>query len=306
MANRQPFRIKTISQYHQVMGLPKPEHPLVSVIDLETIRHPPGDEPISLVFDFYSISLKRDFNAKIKYGQQQYDFDEGIMFFISPDQVFGIEVEKGSVLKRSGWLLLIHPDFLWNTPLAKTIKQYEYFSYSVHEALHLSEKEETMITNIMRNVHQEYHSNIDKFSQNVIIAQMELLLTYAERFYHRQFITRKITNHKILDRLEDILTEYFNSDTLEKKGLPTVQYIADKLNISPNYLSELLKVLTGQSTRQHIHDKLIEKAKEKLSTTDLSVSEIAYELGFEHPQSFSKLFKTKTNLSPLGFRQSFN
>jgi AraC-like DNA-binding protein len=306
MANKQPLRIKTISQYHQVMGLPKPEHPLVSVIDLETIRHSPGDEPISLVFDFYSISLKRDFNAKIKYGQQQYDFDEGIMFFISPDQVFGIEAEKGSVLKRSGWLLLVHPDFLWNTPLAKTIKQYEYFSYSVHEALHLSEKEETMVTNIMRNVQQEYHSNIDKFSQDVIIAQMELLLTYAERFYHRQFITRKITNHKILDRLEDLLTEYFNSDTLEKKGLPTVEYIAGSLNVSPNYLTGLLKVLTGQNTQQHIHNKFIEKAKEKLSTTNLSVSEIAYELGFEHSQSFSRLFKSKSGVSPLEFRQSFN
>ena len=202
--------------------------------------------------------------------------------------------------------MLVHPDFLWNTPLAKTIKQYEYFSYSVNEALHLSEKEEAMIIGIMRNVEQEYHSNIDKFSQDVIIAQLELLLTYAERFYQRQFITRKITNHRILNRLEDILTEYFNSDVLVKKGLPTVQYIAETLNVSPNYLSGLLKVLTGQSTQQHIHDKLIEKAKEKLSTTDLSVSEIAYELGFEYPQSFSKLFKTKTNLSPLEFRQSFN
>jgi AraC-like DNA-binding protein len=172
--------------------------------------------------------------------------------------------------------------------------------------LFLSEKEETTITGIIKNIEQEYHSNIDKFSQDVIIAQLELLLTYAERFYHRQFLTRKITNHKILNRLEDTLTEYFNGDALSQKGLPTVQYIADTLNISPNYLSDLLKVLTGQSTQQHIHDKLIEKAKEKLSTTDLSVSEIAYELGFEHPQSFSKLFKTKTKLSPLEFRQSFN
>ena len=306
MANTQLHRIKTISEYHQVMGLPKPEHPLISVINFESIKHLPYDESISLVFNFYSISLKRNFNARMRYGQQEYDFDEGIMFFISPGQVFGIEIEKGSALRHSGWLLLIHPDFLWNTPLAKTIKQYEYFDYSVNEALFLSEKEETTITGIMQNVEQEYHSNIDKFSQGVIIAQLELLLTYADRFYHRQFITRKITNHKILNRLEDLLTEYFNGDTLLEKGLPTVQYIAGALNVSPNYLSDLLKVLTGQSTQQHIHDKLIEKAKEKLSATDLSVSEIAYELGFEHPQSFSKLFKTKTSLSPLAFRQSFN
>ena len=186
------------------------------------------------------------------------------------------------------------------------MKQSEFFSYSVHEALHLSDKEENMITGIMQNVAQEYHSNIDKFSQDVIIAQLELLLTYAERFYQRQFITRKISNHKILNSLEDLLAAYFNSDAVEKKGLPTVQYIAETLNMSPNYLSNLLKLLTGQSTQQHIHNKLIDKAKEKLSTTQLSISEIAYELGFEHSQSFSKLFKTKTNFSPLEFRHSFN
>ncbi|HWW42563.1 helix-turn-helix transcriptional regulator [Pedobacter sp.] len=306
MANKQVQRIKTISEFHRLRGLPKPEHPLISVVDFSSISPLRENNPISWVFDFYSISIKRGLNAKMKYGQQEYDFDEGIMFFISPGQVFGIEANKDSALKRSGWLLLVHPDFLWNTPLAKTIKQYEYFSYSVNEALFLSEKEETTISGIMQNIEQEYHSNIDKFSQDVIIAQLELLLTYAERFYHRQFITRKITNHKMLTRLEDVLTEYFNSDALSQKGLPTVQYIAGRLHVSPNYLSELLKVLTGQSTQQHIHDKLIEKAKEKLSTTDLSVSEIAYELGFEHPQSFGKLFKTKTNLSPLEFRHSFN
>jgi AraC family transcriptional regulator, transcriptional activator of pobA len=306
MPNTQPHRIKTISEYHQVMQLPKPEHPLVSVINLESIKPLPGHEPINLVFDFYSISLKRNFNAKIKYGQLAYDFDEGVMFFIAPGQVFSIEIDQESILKRSGWLLLVHPDFLWNTPLGSTIRRYEYFSYSVHEALFLSEKEETTIISIMQNIRQEYQSNIDKFSQDLMIAQLELLLTYSERFYHRQFITRKIINHKILDRLENLLTEYFNGDGLLNKGLPTVQWVAERLNVSPNYLSGLLKVLTGQSTQQHIHDKLIEKAKEKLSTTDLSVSEIAYELGFEHPQSFSKLFKTKTNLSPLAFRQSFN
>jgi len=306
MANTQPKRLKTISEYHQLMALPKPEHPLVSVVKFEDITHLPGYEPTSLVTDYYSIALKRNFNGKMKYGQQEIDFDEGIMTFMSPGQVFRVEIDKDQQLQHSGWMLLVHPDFCWNTPLAKTIKQYEFFDYSVNEALFLSEKEETTITGIMKNIGQEYHSNIDKFSQGVIIAQIELLLTYSERFYHRQFITRKITSHKILSRLEDILTAYFNGDSISQKGLPTVQNIADTLNISPNYLSDLLKTLTGQSTQQHIHDKLIEKAKEKLSTTDLSVSEIAYELGFEHPQSFSKLFKTKTSLSPLEFRHSFN
>ena len=306
MANMRPIRIKTITEYHRATGLPKPEHPLVSVINMESIQHLPMDESISLVFDFYSISLKRNSHYKIKYGQQEYDFDEGLMFFIAPGQVFGIEVEKGATVKRSGWMLLVHPDFLWNTPLAKTIKQYGYFDYSVHEALFLSDKEEATIISIMQNIQQEYNANIDKFSQSLIIAQIELLLTYSERFYQRQFITRQITNHKILNRLEDLLTEYFAVGMVAKKGLPTVQAIAEALNLSPNYLSGILKTWTGQSTQQHIHDKLIEKAKEKLSATDLSVSEIAYELGFEHPQSFSKLFKTKTKLSPLEFRHSFN
>jgi len=306
MTNTQLHRIKSISEYHQALGLPKPEHPLISVINLETVQREPNNEPISLVFDFYSISLKRNCNAKFRYGQQQYDFDEGVMFFMSPGQVFGIETEKDVPIRRTGWLLLVHPDFLWNTALAKTIKQYQYFDYSVNEALFLSDKEETAAIGILQSIEHEYQSNIDKFSQSIIIAQLELLLVQSDRFYHRQFITRKISNHKIVNRLEEILYDYFNSDDLADKGLPSVQYIADKLNMSPNYLSDLLKVLTGQSTQQHIHDKLIEKAKERLSTTDLSVSEIAYELGFEYSQSFSKLFKAKTDLSPMKFRQSFN
>ncbi len=301
----QLHRFKSISEFHQFRGLPKPEHPLISVINLELVRHLPANEA-SLMFDFFSIALKRNFNARVKYGQQEYDFNEGIMFFMSPGQVFRIEVEKDSASQQSGWMLLVHPDFLWNVPLAKTIKGYEYFAYSVHEALFLSPKEETTITGMMQSIQQEYHANIDKFSQDIIIAQLELLLRYAERFYQRQFITRKVESHKILSRLEDTLSEYFNSDDLMKKGLPTVQHIAQSLNLSPGYLSGLLKVLTGQSTQQHIHEKLIEKAKEKLSTTDLSISEIAYELGFEHPQSFSKLFKIKTSFSPVEFRQSFN
>ena len=203
-------------------------------------------------------------------------------------------------------MLLIHPDLLWNTPLAKTIRQYDFFDYSVNEALFLSEKEEATINGIVANIEQEYYANIDKFSQNIIVSYIETLLNYSERFYERQFITRKITNHKILDRFEEILNEYFNNNDLIIKGLPTVQFIADELNISSSYLSKILKTLTTQSTQQLIHTKLIEKAKEKLSTTDLSISEIAYGLGFEHPQSFNKLFKNKTNLTPQDFRQSFN
>ena len=306
MATAQPYRIKTISQYHQIMGLPRPEHPLISVVNLESLTHLPFDGEVSLIVDYYSISIKKITNARYKYGQQRYDFDEGVMFFMAPGQLFSLEIDKEAPTRPSGWMLLIHPDFLWNTPLAKTIRQYDYFDYSVHEALYLSEKEETTIVSILQNIEHEYNANIDKFSQDVIVAQLELLLKYADRFYHRQFLTRKITNHKILDRLETIIADYFDSDELMKNGLPTVQYVAETLNISPTYLSALLKVITGQTTQQHIHEKLIERAKEKLSATNLSVSEIAYELGFEHPQSFSKLFKTKTNVSPLEFRASFN
>lgn len=306
MPNQQPVRIKTITEFHRLRGLPKPEHPLISVINVADIANRPGDGPTNFIYDYYSVALKRNCDAKFKYGQQEYDFDEGTMFFIAPNQVFGIEHQKNDSEKRSGWMLLFHPDFLWNTSLAKNIKQYQYFDYSVHEALFLSEKEEMVMNNIAKNIEQEYHSNIDKFSQGVIIAQMELLLTYSERFYERQFITRKINNHQILDRLEKILNDYFNNDELISKGLPSVQFVSETLNVSPNYLSSLLKVLTGETTQHHIHNKLIEKAKEKLSTTELSVSEIAYELGFEHSQSFSKLFKAKTNSSPLEFRASFN
>lgn len=304
MVNKQIQRIKSISEYHRLRGLPKPEHPLISLVDYSAIKNSPANNHISWIYDFYSIALKRNLNANIKYGQQDYDFDEGTMFFISPGQVFRIEVNQDVQTDKSGWILLIHPDFLWDMPLAKTIKGYEYFGYSVREALFLSEKEEAIISGVMKNIQQEYHVNIDKFSQQIIVSQIEVLLSYADRFYHRQFITRKITNHQILDQLEALLDNHFKDNAIEK-GLPTVHSIAEQLHLSSDYLSTLLKVTTGQNTQQHIHGKLIEKAKEKLSATTLSVSEIAYALGFGHSQSFSKLFKTKTNLSPLEFRQSF-
>ncbi len=306
MLSNNIYNIKTITDFHRLRGLSKPEHPLVSVINYADIQHNAGDYMRSWVLDFYSISIKRNINGKIKYGQQQYDFDEGVMFFIAPNQAFKIAVELDQAVERSGWMLLVHPDFLWNTPLAKNIKQYNFFDYSVNEALFLSDKEETALNHIIRNIQQEYHSNIDKFSQSIIVSQIETLLNYSDRFYQRQFITRKVSNHQILERLEKLLNDYFDNNDSLSKGFPTVQYFADSLNISQSYLSNLLTVLTGQSTQQHIHDKLIEKAKEKLSITGSSVSEIAYELGFEHPQSFSKLFKAKTKLSPTEFRQSFN
>ena len=302
-----PLHLKTISEFHKLHFLLPPDHPLISVVDYAKVAAAKKEVlPQPIVSDYYSISVKRGLSGKMRYGQQEYDFDEGVMYFMAPGQVLHPGPQNDERAKPSGWILLIHPDFLWNTALAKNIRRYGYFDYAVHEALFLSDKEETIINSIVQNIQGEARTNIDTFTQGIIISQLETMFHYAERFYQRQFITRKISSHKILDRLEQFLSDYFNDESIMEKGLPTVQNIADALNTSPSYLSGLLKTLTGQNTQQHIHNKLIEKAKEKLSTTDLSVSEIAYELGFEHPQSFNKLFKAKTSLSPLAFRQSFN
>ncbi len=300
-----PIRIKTISQFHTLRGLPKPKHPLISVINFEDMEQTSGSHKQSLIFDFYMISVKRDMDHKYRYGQQDYDFDEGIMFGMAPHQVLTVTREENGK-NPSGWMIMIHPDFLWNTPMATSIKKYDFFDYSVNEALFLSEDEEIKVNQIIENIKQEYQTNIDKFSQNIIISQLETLLNYSDRFYQRQFITRHKAHHQFLEQLEILLDNYFEGNNLKEQGLPSVQYLSDEFNMSPQYMRSLLKSLTGQTTQQHIHEKLIEKAKEKLSTTNLSVSEIAYELGFEHSQSFSKLFKAKTDISPLEFRQSFN
>ena len=300
------LRLKKVGDYHKLAQLPAPEHPLISLIDYSKVRYPEHISEMSWTQDYYAIGLKRNIPYKFFYGQQEYDFDEGLMTFIAPNQVLSIADNPNVGHTPSGWLLLIHPDFFWNTALADKIQNYEFFGYTINEALFLSEKEETMMGDLLQNIQREYQSNIDKFSQNIIISQIELLLNYAERFYERQFITRKIVNHKILSDLELLLKDYFKEASLIDKGLPSVQWVAEQLNFSPNYLSSMLKSLTGMSTQQHIHQKLIEKAKTQLSTTSLSISEIAYNLGFEQPASFSKLFKNKTDMSPAAFRKMFN
>jgi len=297
-------RVKSIAEFHKMKGLPAPQHPLISLFDYSKVECSKEVNHKNFVFDFYHISCKRSVGTKYKYGQGNYGFDEGVMFFIAPNQVFGIEPIAEIASPKSGWILMIHPDFLWNTTLAQTIKKYDFFDYAVNEALFLTEKEEAILKGIVANIELEYNGNLDQFSQNIIISQIETLLNYSNRFYQRQFLTTKVNNHKILDQVEKMIEDYFNEEN--NIGLPTVQYIADALHISPTYLSSLLKSLTGHTTQQHIHEKLIEKAKEKLSTTALSVSEIAYELGFEHSQSFSKLFKAKTSLTPMMFREQFN
>ena len=305
--SKQIRKIRTISEYHRLRNLEKPKHPLISLVDYSQIIDLPEHNEVNWLHNFYSIALKRNLDVKMIYGQQEYDFDEGLMSFLAPNQVLNIVVEKETEnSNREGWLLFIHKDFIWNTTLAAKIKTYNFFQYAINEALFLSSEEEQIISAVFQNISREINANIDTYSQNIIISQIELLLNYSERFYNRQFITRKKSSHQILSQLEVFLNDYFTSDNSINNGLPTVQLVAESLNVSSNYLSSVLKSLTGLNTRQHIHEKLIELAKEKLSTTNRTVSEIAFELGFEHVQSFNKLFKIKTNLSPLEFRASFN
>ena len=298
-----PRKFESLSELHKVLGLPKPLHPMISLVENKGNEIDVTKLPESFIHCFYKISLKYNLTGKIKYGQGYYDFDEGGLLFKAPNQVSAnAEINQD----HSGFTVLFHPDFLAGYPLAKKIKQYGFFSYSVNEALHLSDKEKATITSVFKTMEEELNGTIDDFSQDVVISQLELLLNYSNRFYKRQFITRKAINNNLLQQLEEILDDHFNDEKSLKEGIPTVHVLADKLNMSPSYLSDMLRSLTGQNTQQHIHNKLIEKAKEKLSTTNLTVAEIAYELGFEHSQSFSKLFKSKTNQSPLEFRASFN
>ncbi|WP_316777811.1 AraC family transcriptional regulator [Pedobacter antarcticus] len=297
-------RLKSINEIHEACGLPKPKHPLISLTHVDRVGN--TDEiqlPSYGMLDFYKITFVLKNKGRMRYGQDYYDFDEGSMMFLAPNQVVGSTEYSGSA---EWFVFLIHPDYLFGSQLSKKIKQYGFFSYSANEALHLSEKEKEIILAIFHIMEEELNERIDELSQEVMLSQIDLLLNYANRFYKRQFITRKITNKDILHKTETILDEYFNQERALDMGVPSVQYVSEKLNISPGYLSDVLRSLIGQNAQQYIHGKLIEKAKEKLSSTELTVNEIAYELGFEHSQSFSKLFKSKTNLTPLEFRTSFN
>ncbi len=283
--------------------MPEPLHPLVSVARSEQCRYKPDGTWDQFMTQFYCIALKRDVKGKIRYGQQTYDYDKGVISFTAPRQVQSLDLPNLEC--GEGLLLFFHPDLLLKHPLAKTITQYGFFSYAVHEALHLSEAEEADIVGIISKIEQE-SKHIDRHTQDIIVSQIDLLLAYANRFYERQFITRKNNQGDLLTRFETFVDTWFANGEPGEKGLLTVQQVAAALHLSPNYLGDMLRTVTGQNAQQHIHEKLIQHAKEKLSSTALSVSEIAYELGFEHSQSFSKLFKNKTAQSPLEFRQSFN
>lgn len=300
-----PIKVSSINAMHQALGLKKPSNPLISVFNFDDVKVDPETILSSVITDFYAVALKKDCaGGKFKYGQQYYDFEEGIMYFTAPQQV--LQFENVLLNEVEGFVLVVHPDFLQGYPLASKIKDYGFFSYTANEALFLSEKEEKSIMDIIDNVGQEINANMDSFTQDLLVSNLDLLLKYCDRFYNRQFLTRKKVNNDLLSKLENLLDEYFKNDQLTVNGIPTVHFVAEKLNLSANYLSDMLRVQTGQTTQQHIQNRLIEKAKELLSTTEMSVSEIAYQLGFEHPQSFHRLFKNRTSFSPLEFRASFN
>ncbi|MBL4677109.1 MAG: AraC family transcriptional regulator [Mucilaginibacter sp.] len=300
-SNQPPVTIHSITELHRLVGLPGPAHPLISLVDNTKLNIERERFPETLILDFYKISYKHSLNGRIGYGQGYYDFDEGGMIFTAPHQLLAIDKDT----EYYGLSLLIHPDFLRGYQLGTSISKYGFFSYDTNEALHLSEKEKETIVSVLENIGQELTNNIDDFSQDLLVSYLEVLLNYGNRFYKRQFVTRKAVNHDLLTKLETMLTLYLDSRQGLQSGLPTVEYLADQLNLSPRYLSDMLRSLTGQSAQQHIHQKVTDKAKEYLTNTKLSVAEIAYELGFEYPQSFNKLFKNKTTLTPVAFKAQF-
>lgn len=285
------------------MGVSGPMHPLISLFDSTSEKIDFNNLPESYVAFFYKITFITHLGGQFKYGQGYYDFNEGSLLFTAPNQVVGT---AGAYKGNEGYSLIIHPDFLQGYPLARKIKNYGFFSYASHEALHLSEQERATMMSIYQIIKEELNSRIDDFSQEVIISQIELLLNYAKRFYKRQFLTRQSANSNLLQQVEDLLNTYFDDENGAQVGLPTVQLLAEQLHYTPDYLSDMLRSLSGQTAQQHIHEKLIEKSKELLSATSMTISEVAYQLGFEHPQSFSRLFKLKTRQSPLQFRAAFN
>ncbi|MEO5911757.1 MAG: helix-turn-helix transcriptional regulator [Pelobium sp.] len=301
-SNANIIKINSVVALHNFLGLPSPLNPLITIIDHSKTITNDQSENQKLMLDFYNISIKRSFKGQLKYGKNKYDFDEGTMSFIAPNQI--ISVDKDEDKNNDGWSLLFHTDLIRQYPLGKAIKNYGFFNYEANEVLHLSDEEEKTIETIVKNIQNEINSRLDNFSQDVMVSNLELLLSYCNRFYNRQFLTRKMASNDLLTSFENLLATCFSENADLK--LPTVDKLAKELNVSPAYLSDMLRNVSGQNTQQHIHNKLIEKAKDILTTTELSVSEVAFLLGFEYPQSFSKLFKNKTNLTPLAYRKSYN
>ncbi len=297
--------LATVTEYARFYGLPAPTHPLLTLIDLGQTRalaqarnQPRNFAPVVPLL--YTVFLKRNLKGLLYYGHQPYDFSEGVLGFSAPGQVFAVD-EGLDISEVSGWMLLFHPDLLAKYPLGQKIGSYGFFGYGVREALHLSAHEETALDALLLGLQTECAQPIDAFSQDVLVAQLDVLLSYANRFYHRQFLTRRTAGHDLLSRFEALLTAYF-APAAGEQPLPTVQHFADALHVSPAYLGDMLRTLTGQSTQQHLHHRLIDKAKRLLLGTSLSINETAYQLGFEYPQYFTRLFKSKTGLTPAAFR----
>lgn len=297
------YHFSSISQLMKHAGHPPPLHPLVTLIDYSQTPFEGLTKGERIILDFYKVSFKQHFNGRVRYGQRYYDFSEGGLAFLKPGQVVFTPEDQSNY---EGYAFYFHPDFIRNYPLSKAINRYGFFSYAVDEALFLSATEKGIIRHLFDAIQSELETNIDAFSQDILVSQIELLLNYSHRFYNRQFLTRKAVNHNILSSLESLLNQYFEENKGLQTGLPSVQYISLQLNVSARYLSDMLRTLTGQTTQQYIQQAVIERSKDLLSASSLSIAEIAYQLGFEHPQSFSKLFKNKTNLSPLEFRATFN
>lgn len=295
------YHIETISEMHKMLPQSKVKHPLVSVVDFARYKEQ-FNTGMKVTLGFYSIMFKNFCINKMKYGQQAYDFQEGSLICIAPRQVISLDEPLREEIEVKGWGLFFHPDLIRSTSLGRAIKDYSFFSYETNEALHLSEKERAVLLDIIQKIDTELLENIDKHSQTLIVSNIELLLNYCTRYYDRQFITRKHVNKDILAKVEKELQEYIQSPLLKQKGLPTVKFLADSLHLSANYLSDLLKKETGMNAQDRIHYYLIEEAKNLLLSSNMTISELAFSLGFEYPQYFSRLFKLKTGLTPLKFR----
>ena len=295
----------TLSAYLEYLQLPAPEHPMLSVMSAvgEGTLPCPRESSPPITNDCYSISLKKIVRGDLKYGRTQYDFAYGVLIFLAPRQV--LQWDSSVVFEQQGFSINFHEDFLKGTDLAFQIKKYGYFSYSVHEALHLSPKEESQIVSIVKNIESEYLNNQDEFSKDIIISQLGTLLKYANRYYERQFLNRKEISTDLLHQFQQYLAACFESGQLHAVGIPTIEQIAEQLSVSQRYLSDTLKRETGKTSTEHLQLYLIDEAKNILLQPNKSISEVAYELGFEYPQYFSKLFKKKAGLSPSAYREQY-
>lgn len=293
------YQIKTVADYFAWRSA-KPEHPLVGILDYERTSAHPDRTFDGLQFDCYAVFVKMAKNCKLKYGGGTYDFDEGSMVFVGPGQQVGISYDPDYIPK--GYALIFHPDLLLGSELAQKMNEYNFFSYSVNESLHLSNKERGVVLSVFDKIQYELEQNMDKHSKKLIVSNIELLLDYCLRFYDRQFLTREIPHQGTLQKFNSLLCDYLSSDKPQKHGLPSVAYFADKLNLSSNYFGDLVKKESGYSAQEYIQNKLIDLAKEKVFDPNKSVSEIAYELGFKYPQHFSRLFKKRVGYSPNEFR----